>query len=56
MGPRAGLNVVENRKFLTISGLELRSLGHPSGSQSLYRLRYKGDQYYDASQGCEGVV
>jgi hypothetical protein len=27
VGPRAGLANVENRKFLTLSGLELRPLG-----------------------------
>jgi hypothetical protein len=36
--PRAGLNDVDKRKFLTLSGLELQPLGRP-GSQSLYRLR-----------------
>jgi hypothetical protein len=34
---RAGLNK-EKRKFLTFLGLELRPLGGPSRSQSLYRL------------------
>jgi hypothetical protein len=38
--PRAGLDVVEKRKFLTLPGLELRPLGRPAHSQSLYRLRY----------------
>jgi hypothetical protein len=33
---------VEKRKLLTLAGLELRSLGRPSRSQSLYRLRYLG--------------
>jgi hypothetical protein len=42
VGPRAGLDDVENRKFLTLSGLEFRSLGRPARSQSLYRLRYPG--------------
>jgi hypothetical protein len=42
VGPRAGLDDVENRKFLTLPGLELRPLGHPARSQSLYRLRYPG--------------
>jgi hypothetical protein len=41
--PRAGLDEVENRKFLTLSGLKLRPLGHSAErSQSLYRLRYPG--------------
>jgi hypothetical protein len=36
MGPRTGLDDVERRKFLTLPGLELRTLGRPDGSQSLY--------------------
>jgi hypothetical protein len=32
VGPRAGLNDVEKRKFLTLLGLELRSLGRPARS------------------------
>jgi hypothetical protein len=38
--PRSGLDAVEKRKFLFLSGLELRPFGRPAGSQSLYRLRY----------------
>jgi hypothetical protein len=38
--PRSGLDNVEKRKFLTIQGLELRPLGQPARSQSLYRLSY----------------
>jgi hypothetical protein len=38
--PRAGLDDFVKRKFLTLPGLELRSLGHPARSQSLYRLSY----------------
>jgi hypothetical protein len=30
------------RKFFTLPGLELRTLGRPARSQSLYRLRYPG--------------
>jgi hypothetical protein len=37
---RAGLDDLEKRKFLTLLGLELRPLGRPARSQSLYRLRY----------------
>jgi hypothetical protein len=47
--PRAGLNEMEKRKFLTTPGLELRPLGHPARSQSLYRLRRTAlsqDVYY----------
>jgi hypothetical protein len=40
--PRAGLDDVEKRKFLTLLGLELQPLGRPACSQSLYRLRYPG--------------
>jgi hypothetical protein len=40
MGPRADLDDVEKRKFLTLPGLELRPLGRPAHSQFLYRLRY----------------
>jgi hypothetical protein len=42
MDLRAGLDEVEKRKFLTLPGLELRSLGRPARSLSLYRLRYPG--------------
>jgi hypothetical protein len=38
--PRVGLDDVEKRKFLTLPGLELRPLGRPARSQSIYRLRY----------------
>jgi hypothetical protein len=39
VGSKAGLNDLEKRKFLTLPGLELRPLGRPARSQSLYRLR-----------------
>jgi hypothetical protein len=42
VGPRASLDAVEMRKFLTLPGLELRPLGCPDHSQSPYRLRYPG--------------
>jgi hypothetical protein len=42
MGPRTDLDDVENRKFLTLPGLELQPLRRPARSQSLYRLRYPG--------------
>jgi hypothetical protein len=38
--PRAGLNDVEKRKFLTLPGIELRPLVCPVHSQSLYRILY----------------
>jgi hypothetical protein len=40
--PRASLDHVEKRKFLTLQGFELRPLGRPASSQSLYRLCYPG--------------
>jgi hypothetical protein len=40
VGTRAVLDDVEKRKFLTLPGLELRPLGRPARSQSLYRLSY----------------
>jgi hypothetical protein len=39
VGHRAGLDDVEKRKFVTLPGLELRLLGLPVRSQSLYLLR-----------------
>jgi hypothetical protein len=40
VGPRGGVDDVEKRKFFNLLGLELRPLGRPARSQSLYRLRY----------------
>jgi hypothetical protein len=40
--PRAGLQDVEKRKFLTLPGVELQALGRLARSQSLYRLSYPG--------------
>jgi hypothetical protein len=40
--PRVGLIDVEERKFLTLPELELRSLGRAARSQSLYRLHFPG--------------
>jgi hypothetical protein len=42
--PRAGLDDVEKRKFLTLPGPELRPLGRPARSQSLHRLSYPGSR------------
>jgi hypothetical protein len=42
VGPRASLDDVVKREFLTLPGLELRPLGRPARSQSLYRLGYPG--------------
>jgi hypothetical protein len=41
---RAGLDDLEDRKFLALPGLELRPLCRPARSQSLYRLSYPGPQ------------
>jgi hypothetical protein len=46
VGPTAGLDDLEKRKFLTLPGLELRPLGHPARGQSLYRLRHPGSPQY----------
>jgi hypothetical protein len=40
VGPRAGLDDVENRKNFTLPGLEIRPPRLPARSYSLYRLRY----------------
>jgi hypothetical protein len=42
---RDGLEDVEKRNLLTLQGFELRSVGRPASSQSLYRLRYPGSCY-----------
>jgi hypothetical protein len=42
--PRAGLDDVEKRKFLTLPQLKLLPLGRPARSESLYRLRYPGSR------------
>jgi hypothetical protein len=40
VGSRAVLDDVERKKFLILPGLELRPLGRPARSRSLYRLSY----------------
>jgi hypothetical protein len=42
--PRAVLDDVKKRKFLTLPGLERRPLRRPARSKSLYRLRYPGSR------------
>jgi hypothetical protein len=42
VGSRTCLDDVEKRKFLTLPGLKLRTLGRSARSQSLYRLRHLG--------------
>jgi hypothetical protein len=44
---RACQDVVEKRQFLILTGLELRPLGRPVLSQSIYRLRYPGSILQD---------
>jgi hypothetical protein len=44
VAPRVGLEDMEKRIFLTLPGLELRTLCRPARNQSLYRLRYPGSQ------------
>jgi hypothetical protein len=46
---RVGLDDVEKKKFLTLTGLEFRPLGRPVRSQSLYRLRYPGSLSIDSN-------
>jgi hypothetical protein len=48
VSPTDGLDDEEKGKFLTLPGLELRPLGRPAGSQSLYRLRYPGSCVVDS--------
>jgi hypothetical protein len=48
--PRAGLDDVEERKFSTLPGLELRPLGRPARSLSLYRLSYPDSAYFGSGQ------
>jgi hypothetical protein len=38
--PRAGLDDMEEWKFLTLPGFEVRTLGLPARSQPMCRLRY----------------
>jgi hypothetical protein len=49
VGPRAGLDDVENLKFLALPGLGLRPLSRPARSQSLYRLSYPCSHSLNAS-------
>jgi hypothetical protein len=44
LDPRAGLDGVEKKKFLTLPGLALRLLCRLARSQSLYRLSYRGSK------------
>jgi hypothetical protein len=40
VGPQSRVDAVEKRTFLPVPGLELRPLGRPARSMSLYRLSY----------------
>jgi hypothetical protein len=42
VGTKTGLDMVENKTFLTLLGLELRIHNRPARSQTLYQLRYPG--------------
>jgi hypothetical protein len=44
--PRDGLDDLEKKKFLSLSGLEVCPLCRPARSQSLYRLRHPGSLTY----------
>jgi hypothetical protein len=44
--PRADLDDVAKRNFLTLPGLKLLPLGRPARNQSLYRLSYPGPSLY----------
>jgi hypothetical protein len=39
VGPRAGLDDVEKKKFFTLPGLELRPFGRPARSQSIKEVK-----------------
>jgi hypothetical protein len=43
---RAGLDDLMERKLLILPGLELRPLGRPASSYSLYQLRYFRNLFY----------
>jgi stalled ribosome alternative rescue factor ArfA len=49
--PRAGLDDLEKRKFLTLPELELHPLCRPARSQSLCRLRYPGSSIKRGGKG-----
>jgi hypothetical protein len=50
VGPKADLEDVEKRKFLTLTQLKLRPFRCPDRSQSLYRLRYPGSPKKNTSR------
>jgi hypothetical protein len=58
VGPRTGLDDMEKRKFLPLPGLELRLLGRPTRSQSLYRLSHPWsvDHYWVLKKAENGLT
>jgi hypothetical protein len=44
--PRSGPDELGRREIFPLPGLELRPLGRPVRSQSLYRLCYPGSPHY----------
>jgi hypothetical protein len=56
VSPWAGLDDVEKRKFLTLPEPELRHLGRPARSQSLYRLSYRASWKNDNIVQCSGYL
>jgi hypothetical protein len=53
--PRAGLGEMVKRKFLPTLELELRTVGRPAHSQSLYRLRLGMNGSYEYIAGEKGM-
>jgi hypothetical protein len=56
MVPRTGLDDVERRKTLSLSEPELRPLGHPVCSHSLYPLRYPGSCIQDRRHNFKNIL
>jgi hypothetical protein len=50
LDPRAGLDDLEKRKSLSLPGPQLRPLGRPACSQSLYRLSYPVPEVFSPGQ------
>jgi hypothetical protein len=53
---RGGLDDMENWKFLTQPGLELRPLGRPASMQSLYRLLPRKTKYVSSVGGGSEIL
>jgi hypothetical protein len=54
--PKADLDDMKKRKFLTLSELEVRPLGRPAHSQSLYRLSYPGSSHFSVEMDFQPEV